>query len=229
MPTTTISRCGGTPSGATFPTLVLESSPDAIWKMDELAGTTAFDTLAGHHDAATVGITPLWGQLSAPPGGFGPKFVGSPITGGFKTAWTPAAGGDLSAAVFMNIPSTGTQDGIGQGDPLGGFPGWTLYGIDVAGKTRFRATVWNGVTNVNMDCNVDVAFGTWVWLVVTHAGTLWTFYVNGVAQTATYSGAYTNPGAQAVWLGWNGIENYSIGNFYLSWGTMWSTRALSAS
>lgn len=229
MPTTTISRCGGTPSGGSFPVLLLQSSPDALWKQDELAGTTAFDSLAGHHDAAKVGITPLWGQIAAPPGGTAPKYVGSPVSGGFATAWAPNLGSDFSMSVFARAVVADTQTYMGQGNPPGGQPGFCFYSQNIGPVTRFSASVWTGGTNHDLDINANVAAGTWVWLSASHAGALWTFYVNGAAQAATYSGAYVSAGFSPIWLGWDGIETYSRGNYFTAWGAVWSTRAVSAS
>ena len=230
MPTTTISRCGGTPSGNTFPVLLLQSSPNALWKMNETSGTTAFDTLAGHHDAGAVGTTPTWGQSLAPPGDFGPLF---PVHSGFTTTlsgYTPDLSGDFSAAIFARIPVANTYAFMGQGNPTANQPGWNFYGVgDNVGFRHMRAVVYTGATGHFIEPDANFTYGDWYWLVLTHAGALWTYYINGVAQAATYNGAYVGAGNVFIWMGWDGIEGYSNGGDNLSWAALWATRALSAS
>lgn len=224
-----------TPAGGScaFQTLLLQSSPDALWKMNETSGSTAFDSIVGHHDAATVGTTPLWQQSLAPTGDYSPKFVSGPgpgfrVTGGFKTAWTPNLAGDFTAAVFTNRISNGSeQEYMGQGEAALLQPGWALN-VSQNVQQFYTVEINNGGTEGLIRSDLPVDVGVWHWHVITHAGTLWTYYIDGTAQTATYSGGYVPAVSQGIWLGWDGVTNVFRGDFFESWGAVWSTRALSS-
>ncbi len=211
-------------------TLVL--APDLWWKLDEASGTTAHDS-SGNSNDGTVPAgygTPTWGQAAGPPGTLTAQFDKTTKTRLYRSSF-PAMSGDFTAAVWVNHSSNIGGLSMGQGQSSqSGAAGWE-FGIEafnVGAGNRMSLFIGHSTGPHVIEGNnaLTVDGSTWYLLGVTHSGSLWTIYVNGLAQTATFSGSYT--AASGIWVGHNDNVSPVFGNDGLeSYAMAWGSRALS--
>lgn len=226
MPTQTISRCGGSVSG--FVSAVLSTNPDALWPLNEVSGTTAYDALSGHHDAFASPLNPTFAADTSPVGTPAPSFLHDQ---NFGTTWTPTMAGDFSVACFAKAMADGVQTAMSFNSPVGAFNGWALGRgvLSSPSLKKFLAEIGDGVTTQALPSDASNTAGTWYWLALTRASGLFTFYINGAAQATTYSGTYVSGGAAKIYMGYPVGTGSQAADIRLAYCAVWTTRALSAS
>jgi hypothetical protein len=213
----------------TFFNMLLVSSPDALWKLNETSGVTAFDSLAGHHDASVVGSAPTWNAITSPTGD--PAIYASTNQGFGVTpgAWPPTMSGDFTVAVLYRTGSDTLEEIIGQSQPQSTHIGWQLIrrATFAPGGWGMSLTVGTGASANETFSTFPIVKNTWYWIAVTHASGVFTMYVNAAADSATYSGSYSATGSR-VWVGYGGTNFGQTNDSYYSYATWWMTRALTA-
>ena len=213
----------------TFYNQLLLTSPDALWKLNETSGPTAFDSLAGHHDASVVGGAPTWNAITSPTGDPAIYATTNQGYGVTPPSWPPAMSGDFTAAVLYRTHSNAFEEIIGQSQPQTTHIGWELCrrATGAPGGWGMSLTVGNGVTGVETFSTFPIVIDRWYWIAVTHASGVFTMYVNAAPDSATYSGGYSATGAR-VWVGYGGTNYGQTNDSYYSYSAWWMTRALTA-
>lgn len=211
-----------------FVSALIATNPDAVWPLDEITGTTAHDLLSGHHDATPTGSTPVWAADTSPLGTPAPSFTQNL---NFTTAWQPTMGGDFTVATFGKAMLDGIQSLVHYNDPVGFHQGWQIGRGTLSSplNVKYIVEIGDGSTTQVIPSDSANTAGVWYWLAFTRASGLFTFYINGAAQTTTYSGSYANVGGHEIVMGYatgTSATNYDV---RLSYTSVWTTRALSAS
>lgn len=184
--------------GISYENLILSIGVDAFYKLDETSGSTANDSSGNGHHITATGTTPAWNQIIGPTGTAAPLFAAGQSFGGAGavTTYTPNLAGDFTIAGWINTlsPSGGQSDLVAiQGNPFGG--GTTGWGLGVSGPAAAPnhhpfALVGTGASRHLVDADNAITYSTWHHEAVVHEGTVWTLYVDGVAQSTPYNGAY---------------------------------------
>jgi hypothetical protein len=231
VPTTTISRCGGGTAPATFQQAIIDSNPNAIWVLNEISGSVANDSSGANHYAGSDGSAPNWAQI-VPPRSTAAPHCGS--TQGWITdplVYQPDLSGNFTAAIWWRTFTDPFGTLIGTSVHGGFATGWDLVQTGSTGfpVSKIQIVIGTGVGAATLQADSSYTVNTWYWLVVVHSGTTWTLYVNAVAQAAGYSGAYSSGGNRPVWIGYDNSGSFGLGDGYLSYATLWATRALAAS
>jgi hypothetical protein len=198
-------RAGSVSSGAPgLDDTILGLGVDAFWKLDESTGTIAHDSSGNAHHLDSGTDTPVWGAAAGPPGTLTPQFSSGDKFGasGVLAHYSPNLSGDFTAAgwILTDGPvSTGQDALISQG---GSSAGWSLSieGSLLGAGSRALLAVGDAGGVHDIEGDNPLLNSVWYHIAVTRVGSLWTMYVNGVAQTATFSGAYT-PIALEIILG----------------------------
>jgi len=173
---------------------VIADGAIAYWRLNELSGTTAVDSIGGFNGTISGGVT--LGQPGAiVDGDKAMTFDGSTgkiVTGNvvFPAAYTVE--GWINTTAMSTIPwfSTRTPSNVSPEIFMG-----------TTGGNPYISIVGDGVLNPAL----SLAIGQWRYVVVTVTATQLTLYVDGtqVAQTTGTSPAVT----KAVGIGWDGLGN----------------------
>lgn len=184
-----------TPSGQTLDEVIFSLSPWSWWKLDESAGSTAFDSTTFRQDMSTPGGSsdPTWGQAAGPPG-TQTAFFGS---GANQVVNRPAFAdltGDFTMCGWINRSTNLTSYLLTQGSPFSAHTGVAI-GIFAfnqgAGDRAFVA--WGGGGTVRtIEGDNALATGTWYFVAAVRESGTFTLYVDGAAQTTTSALSYTS-------------------------------------
>lgn len=228
MPTTSISRCGGSSTPA-FVTAVEATNPDALWPLTETSGTIAYDALSGHHDAPANLSAATWATYTNPLGTPSPHFG---VTQGYRTAtldYSPNLAGDFTAAIWVYRTADLVDECMGQDVVEVNRIGWNilLHSASSVNPDVITLEIGTGVGAFYLPADSVIALNTWYWAVATHASGTWRLYVNGAVQSTTYSGAYSNASDRRIWIGYSGTSYGLVPDCGLGYATLWATRALS--
>jgi hypothetical protein len=168
--------------------IILAGAPAAFWKLNESAGTTAFDSSGnGYHlSPDTTYHPPDWGQLPGPPGdpsaGFG-LHSGRPraVSGGGPGPPTSAG---FTAEIWVRSSETVEhQFALGQWAPFTG--AWFIGLGEAFSPTPIRPHLSFIGGGFLLADNVYTA-DTWVHIAaVRDTGGTWRLYVNGLLQSGT--------------------------------------------
>jgi hypothetical protein len=188
---------------------ILSLGVDAFWKLDESTGTIAHDSSGNAHHLDSGTDTPVWGSAAGPPGTLTPQFSSGDKFGasGVLAHYSPDLSGDFTAAgwILTDGPvSTGSDALMSQGATSSA--GWSLgvEGASLGAHSRLLLAVGDSGGAHQLEGDNPLTNSTWYHCGVTHAGSLWTLYVDGLGQTATFSGAYTAIASELI-LGTFGV------------------------
>lgn len=182
MPTTSISRCGGTASsGSLAESIVGDPSLWAFYRLEESAGPTAADSgpLALHMTAGGTG-TIVWAQG-------GPTFATQapwfPVDSYVYRAagFTGLAAGDMTVELWIYRLDGAFNAGIGTSNPFGTVRGWTLFS-DLFPNHKAKLLVNNGATSHGIEGTTLFSNAIWYYMAAVRSAGTWTLYVNGMAE-----------------------------------------------
>jgi hypothetical protein len=219
--------------------VILDSAPDAFWKLNETSGVVAADSSGNNWDLGVdTGFTaPVWAQAEGPPGETSAAFDKDDDDQLARTASPafPAYTGAFTAMCWVRMNDYASINAshyfMGQGSPwnLGG-SGWQLHLIQAAtGLDNKLRVAWNdgsgGHSEIIGNNILTINGAVWYHFAVTRsAGGLWTLYVNGLAQSSTSSAAFTGIGGMK--LGNLNASNQANLDGLMSYAGVWG-RALS--
>lgn len=191
-------------SVAAFDVAVKSDGATHAWRLDELSGSTAFDSV-GAKDLG--GAPPAW-QVAGPRGGLSPaaRFVpGQSLTVSGTGSQFPTATFSAEAWFWtkgVNVACTTTvQQIVGLNNFMrGGADGWGLA-LSASGGggcgPAMRLTLTASL--VDLVGPVSVSLNAWHHVVVTRAAGTWALYLDG-ALVGTSTAGSANPGGQ-FWVG----------------------------
>lgn len=216
------------PGGTGFLGEMIATGVDAVWRLDEPAGTIANDATGNGHYATVDGTTAAWASIVPPKASEAPLFA--PLQGFISSGsgYSPNLAGDFTAAVWFRPHIDDFSTVMGTSVHGGTLTGWdfTSSGSSNINPLHNTVVIGTGAGTAVLVADNAYTFNTWYWLAVTRSGTTWHFYINAVQQTATYTGAYSAGGARPVWIGYDNSGSFGMAGGYLSYGALWSTRAL---
>ena len=223
-------EAGGGAFVFSYDTLILSLGVDAFYKLDEVSGSTAHDSSGNGHNISATTTTPTWASAISPLGTPAPLFGAAQSFGGPAATlrYLPNLAGDFTICGWIQAVTEAVADtmyvGI-QGDvPTVGGRGWGLN-LNYAGTPVQRTEhgyVGDGAGGAHdIAGNSQYSKSVWYHLALRHSGTTWTLWVNGVQQTATYSGVYASTISELV------VGSNNSGGFYLSYVLLFAS-ALSA-
>ena len=180
---------------------------DAWWKQDETSGATAHDSSGNGHDISATTTDPTWQAWTAPTGTQGDFLAACQSIGGTTASlqYSPDLSGDFTFLTWIKTPNPG--DGLtslvaSQSDPAGLGLGWSLafYSTSISPPNRMELSIGNGAGASIIISDGPYTYDATYLYGFRHQGSVWTMFVNGVAQASTYSGTYA-PFATRVILG----------------------------
>ena len=182
----------------------------ALYKLDELSGTTAADSSGNGYDATTYGTrqAPTWGQPSGPPGTSTAYFSQGVPLHGLRNAAFPALTADWTILGWFMQDGDVFGYAAGQGGAIeagsSGFAVGFNSSLEVHPKRAwcYVADGVGGAVNIASD-NVLPPLN-WYMVAATRTGTTERLYVNAALQLATMSPVYAS--TTGTWLGNNGFN-----------------------
>jgi hypothetical protein len=177
---------------------ILERAPMGFWKLNELSGSTAYDSSGNdYHLTVPAGASaPGWGQIPGPPGD--PSALFEHATNRALSGSFPEITGPLTAILWMNRTTTEGGVLVGQGQPFRSSPGgWGFYVDSSSGSNKVQAGRFPSGSYAESDA--ILATGAWVMLAATRdSSNVWRLYRNGLLQTTTGTSAGSTSG---IWIG----------------------------
>jgi hypothetical protein len=221
---------GGTDSALPgLDTVLVDLGADHLWKFDEASGATAHDAIGGK-DLAGTGGTITWGGPASPPG------TASVLSNAAR--WAAAAGipplsNTFSAGVWVHNATPGSSQAVmGQAQPIRSIgaaaTGWEIL---LAASGSKPGVVLGNPAGGNATVLADNALIASAWTLLgftIDASHVCTLYVNGVAQAAPQTLAFTTYTAADTWMGSDATGGIVLYDGHLAWAFIFQTEALTA-